>query len=352
VRTFTIGFRETGYDEAVYAKAVACHLGTDHTELVVTPGEARAIIPRLPLLYDEPFSDSSQIPTCLVSTLTRERVKVALSGDGGDELFGGYNRHIRGTGIWRAVGWLPDPVRRLLGGALCSIRPGDWDRLLETLGPVLPNRLRRELSGDRVHKLATVLPAESKESFYYLLTSMWKDPAAVVINGSEPRTRLNASELWPRVSEYRQWMMALDLMTYLPDDILTKVDRASMGTGLEVRVPFLDHRVVEFAWCLPLSLKFRNGQGKWLLRQILYQHVPANLVERPKMGFAIPLHEWLRGPLYEWAESLLDEERLRNESFFDPEPIRAKWSEHISGQRNWQHDLWAILMFQAWLETQ
>ncbi len=352
VKTFTIGFRETGYNEAIYARTVAGCLGTDHTELYVTPEEARAVIPRLPFLYDEPFSDSSQIPTFLVSKMTQEHVKVALSGDGGDEIFGGYNRHTWAMNVWKATGWLPVSVRGLLGSVLASLSPHTWDRLFGAVKPMLPYHLRQEVPGDKIHKLAGVLPARNREALYYLLTSTWKNPGKILRHASEPSSRLNDPRLWPRLSEYAPWMMVMDLLTYLPDDILTKVDRASMGVSLEARVPLLDHRVVEFAWGLPMSMKIRDGQGKWLLRQVLYRYLPKELVERPKMGFAIPIDTWLRGSLRDWAESLLDEKRLGEEGFFEFEPIRKMWVEHLWEKRNWQHHLWAILMFEAWLEVQ
>lgn len=352
VRTFTIGFHEKGYNEAEHAKAVARHLGTDHTELYVRPEDALAVIPQLPGIYCEPFSDSSQIPTFLVSQMTRQHVTVALSGDAGDELFGGYNRYLLACSIWNKLRFLPTPLRHAAASALRSIPPASWDALLKMAGPLLPKRLRAVQAGDKAHKLADVLPMENGQAVYQQLVSHWKDPAIIVIGAREPATLLNTSSAWPPTDGLEHWMMAMDAQTYLPDDILVKVDRAAMANSLETRVPMLDHRVVELAWRMPLNLKIRNGQGKWLLRQVLYRHVPQSLIDRPKMGFGIPLDSWLRGPLRDWAEALLDENRLKQEGYFHPAPIRKMWGEHLSGMRNWQYYLWDVLMFQAWLEHQ
>lgn len=352
VKTFTIGFHAEGYNEAEHAKAVARHLGTDHTELYVTPEDAMAVIPRLPTLYDEPFSDSSQIPTFLVSQLARQHVTVSLSGDAGDELFCGYNRYQMTANLWRKLAGVPLPLRKLAANGLTSISPQSWNGLAGALKGMLPRSARFANSGDKLHKGAEVLGSHSADALYLGLVSHWRDPASVVIGGSEPSTLLTGNS--PSLSglDEVQRMMALDMLTYLPDDILVKVDRAAMGVSLETRVPFLDHRVVEFAWRLPQSMKLRDGQTKWALRQVLYRHVPQTLIERPKMGFGVPIGDWLRGPLRDWAESLLDETRLRNEGFFAPELVRRKWQEHLSCQRNWQGHLWDVLMFQAWLEHQ
>lgn len=348
VKTFTIGFHEGEYNEAAHAAEVARHLGTEHTELYVTPDQARAVIPQLPTMYDEPFADSSQIPTYLVSALAREHVTVSLSGDGGDELFGGYNRYFWGRAIWRRVGRLPSPVRGLAARTITAISPQGWDRQYAHLRPLLPSGLRQRQPGDKLHKLAEVLAVASPEELYQGLVSHWKRPAELVIDGHEPATAITDRSRWARLPDFTQRMMYLDLVSYLPDDILAKVDRASMATSLEARVPLLDHRVVEFAARLPLALKIRDGQGKWLLRQVLYQYVPPGLIERPKMGFGVPIDAWLRGPLREWAEDLLDERRLCREGVFNPGPIRAKWAEHLAGTRNWQYYLWDVLQFQAW----
>ena len=350
VKTFSIGFYEEEYSEAGYAKEVAKHLGTDHTELYVTPEEAMSVIPRLPTLYDEPFSDSSQIPTYLVSELARRHVTVSLSGDGGDELFGGYNRYFWGRSIWRKIGWMPPRLRGAAAGAMTAVSPQAWDLAFKKLGPILPGKLRQRVPGDKLHKLAGILNVENPEVMYTSLVSLWKDPGSMIAGGYEPPTALTDPAQWADLPDFTQRMMYLDTVTYLPDDILVKVDRASMGVSLEGRIPFLDHRLVEFAWQLPLGMKVRNGQGKWMLRQVLNRYVPNKLIERPKMGFGVPIDVWLRGPLREWAESLLNERRLSDEGFFDPLPIREKWSEHLSGRRNWQYHLWDVLMFEAWLE--
>ena len=352
VKTFSIGFHEDGYDEAQHARSVACHLGTEHTELYVTPQEAMAVIPSLPQMFDEPFADSSQIPTFLVSKLARGAVTVSLSGDGGDELFAGYNRYFWGRRLWGKIGWIPTPARRFMASALQQGSPSFWDGLLEPGMRFFPQRLRVSQPGDKMQRLAEALTASSAGELYRQLVSHWPQPAEVLSAGREPPTVLNdpARQAW--LADYTERMMYMDLVSYLPGDILTKVDRASMAVSLEARVPLLDHRVVEFAWSLPLSMKIRRGQGKWLLRQVLDRYVPHQLIERPKMGFGVPIDEWLRGPLRDWAESLLAPERLRREGFFDPEPIHAKWQEHLSGKRRWHYHLWDVLMFQAWWEAQ
>ena len=349
IKTFTIGFHEEDYNEAIHAAAVSKHLGTEHTELYVSPAEAMAVIPRLPEMYDEPFADSSQIPTYLISQLARKHVTVALSGDGGDELFAGYNRYFWGRQLWKQVSWLPQPMRRLMAKGIQSVSPSIFDRVsksLGSLGSAMPS------FGDKLHKLAEILAMKDPQTMYHGLVSIWKNAAQVVVDGREPLSTLTDRQHWARLRDFTLQMMALDLTTYLPDDILAKVDRASMAVSLEARVPLIDHRVVEFAWRLPLSMKIKNEQeGKWILRQVLYRYVPKTLIERPKMGFGIPISYWLRGPLREWAEDLLDETRLTREGYFHPMPIRKKWREHLSGQRNWQYLLWNVLMFQSWLTS-
>ena len=350
VKTFTIGFNEESYNEAVHAKVVARHLGTDHTELYVTPRQARAVIPHLPTLYDEPFSDSSQIPTFLVSQLAKKQVTVSLSGDAGDELFCGYNRYKITANLWSRLAAVPLPLRRLVAMGLTAISPQLWDKLAGSLARLMSLSSQFRNVGDKLHKGAGVLASRSSDALYFGLVSNWHDPASVVIDGHEPSTLLTSNLSALNRLDGAQRMMLQDMLTYLPDDILTKVDRAAMGVSLETRVPFLDHRVVEFAWRLPQTMKLRNGQTKWILRQVLYRHVPKELIERPKMGFGIPIDNWIRGPLREWAESLLCEKRLRQEGYFHSAPIRQKWVEHLSGQRNWQHHLWDVLVFQSWLE--
>ncbi len=352
VNTFTVGFHEAKYNEAEAAKAVAQHLGTNHIELYVTPQEIMDVIPRLPALYDEPFADSSQIPTFLIAKLARQHVTVSLSGDGGDELFGGYNRYHWGPRIWRGIGWLPKGVRRLGSKLLTSISPASWDKLFGNANFLVPRTIGPVTPGNRMHHLAEVILADDPVGMYRTLVSHWRDPCDAVLGSSEQINPCNIRNQWLSLPNLTQQIMYLDMVTYLPDDILVKVDRATMGVSLEARAPFLDHRVAEFAWKIPLSLKIRDGQGKWLLRQVLYQYVPRTLVERPKAGFAVPLDSWLRGPLREWAETLLANDRLEREGFFNPAPIRKKWLEHLSGQYNWQYQLWDVLMFQAWLETQ
>ncbi len=350
VRTFTIGFKEEGYNEAVHAKKIAQHLGTEHTELYVQADDALAVIPKLPSMYCEPFSDSSQIPTFLVSQLAKQQVTVALSGDGGDELFGGYNRYLAAQKVWKPIQQMPRFVRQFAAGGLNALSPAAWDKLFEYLKPILPQRLQLAIPGEKARKLAEVLKLDDGYEFYRQLTSHWAAPENVVIGGTEPLTQITDSSLWPKTDSLEHLMMALDACTYMSGDILTKLDRAAMACSLETRVPMLDHRLVELAWTMPLEYKIRHGQGKWLLRQVLFRYVPKELIERPKMGFGMPLDSWLRGPLKEWAEALLDERRLKQEGYFHPAPIRKLWIEHLSGKKNWQYHLWSVLMFQAWLE--
>ena len=352
VKTFTIGFEEEGYNEAHQAKEIARILGTQHTELYVSQKDAMGVIPQLPDIYDEPFSDSSQIPTYLVSKLARQSVTVSLSGDGGDELFGGYTRYFQGKAIWNRLKHIPSPLKGGVANAMSALSPQAWNAIYRVFSPAMPARLRQSHPGEKIVKLAEIVPSQSSDEMYRKLVSHWKNPASIVKNGTEPPTVLTDRNQWAQLDDFTQRMMYLDTVTYLPGDILTKVDRASMGVSLEAREPLLDHRIVEFAWSLPMSMKIREGQGKWLLRQVLYRYVPKEQMERPKMGFGIPLAEWLRGDLREWAESLLDAKKLEREGFFHPEPIRAKWNEHISGKINWHYYLWDILMFQSWLESQ
>ncbi len=345
VKTFSIGFREDGYNEAEHAKAVARHLGTEHTEFYVEPDHALRVIPRLPMMYDEPFGDSSQIPTFLLSEMTRQHVTVALSGDGGDELFAGYNRYTLACAIWRRIGVLPPPVRRAAAAALLAVPVRHWDGVMR----LAPARLRRPRAGETLHKLAAVL-REDSDGLYRRLISQWHEPSRVALGGREPERSLQDRMIESNIPDFLDRMQYLDLVTYLPDDILTKVDRASMAVSLEARVPLLDHHVVEYAWRLPQAMKLRGGVTKWLLRQVLYRHVPRQLMERPKMGFGVPIDSWLRGPLRDWAETLLSDSRLRSEGYFDPDVVRAAWRDHLSGQRDDHYALWTVLMFQAWHE--
>jgi asparagine synthase (glutamine-hydrolysing) len=352
VKTFTIGFENAKFNEAEAAKAVAKHIGTEHTELYVTPQQAMDVIPRLPTLYDEPFADSSQIPTFLVSELARRSVTVSLSGDAGDELFGGYENYFWGRSLDQRVGWIPKGLRSAAAKSLSPLAKIDWDGLLGRHQDSMPDVLKgRDLT--RVfEKFTSVLGSREREQLYRVMLSYWMDPSSVVLGSKEKTTALTDKTGWAQLADFVHVMMYLDTVMYLPDDILAKVDRASMGVSLESRVPLLDHRVIEFAWQLPLSMKIKGDKGKDPLRQVLYRYVPRELVERPKQGFGVPIHEWLRGPIKPWAEALLDEGRLKDEGFFSPKPIRQKWTEHQTGNRNWQAQLWGILMFQAWLEQQ
>ncbi|MEA1834435.1 asparagine synthase (glutamine-hydrolyzing) [Methylobacterium durans] len=346
VRTFTVGFAETAYNEAEHARAVASHLGTDHTELTVTPEDALALVPQLPAIWDEPFADSSQIPTFLLAKLTREHVTVSLSGDGGDELFGGYTRYVDGLRTWRLLSRLPLPARRMLAEAISRF-PGPISAVAES---VLPARLKVTHLADRLPKLAQVMRVASEQDYYRNLVSHWREPESVVI-GTRRQMGGSSAELSVPGATMVDRMMLTDMQTYLPDDILVKVDRASMAVSLEARVPFLDHRVVEEAWKLPPEWKLRDNTGKRVLRSLLDRYVPRALVERPKMGFGVPIEHWLGGPLRDWAEDLLSEERLRREGFLDPTPIRALWNEHKQGRRRWHYLLWDVLMFEAWLDS-
>lgn len=351
VKTFSIGFHEQAYNEAEHAKAVAGHLGTDHTDLYVTAQQAMDVIPRLPSLYDEPFADSSQIPTFLVSQMTGQHVKVALSGDAGDELFAGYNRYELTASLWPKLTGLPQPMRKLAAWVITRFSPDT----LNHWASHTPLKKRWASVGDKLHKGAGVMGAGSVAELYQGMVAMgWPQPSSVVRGMDGDTVALNMPDLHGLSDVER--MMAFDLLNYLPDDILTKVDRAAMGVSLETRVPFLDHRVVEFAWRLPMDYKLRRENGrsvtKWALRQVLYRHVPQALIERPKVGFGVPLEHWLRGPLRDWAEDLLSEARLKRGGFLNPGPVRHRWHEHLSGKRNWQHSIWCVLMFQAWLDEQ
>jgi asparagine synthase (glutamine-hydrolysing) len=350
VRSFTIGFEDLAYDESAHAAAVARHLGTDHTELRLTAKDARDVIPKLPQLYDDPFADASQIPTYLVSRLAREHVTVSLSGDGGDELFGGYNRHAWGGPIWTAAGRFPVPVRRAAAAVLASVSPSRWDASFDRLSVLLPPRARLRIPGLKMQKLAAVLPARSPEELYRILACKWPHPGRLVRglgDLEDPSDRAIPAE----IEDLGSRMMYLDLVTYLPDDILVKLDRATMGVSLESRVPMLDHRVVEFAWQIPVELKIKNRTGKWILREVLRRYVPDELVDRPKAGFGLPVGAWLRGPLRSWAEGLLAPDRIEAEGYLDARLVSDCWSQHLSGRRDREDQLWAVLMFQAWLEA-
>ncbi|MCG9962557.1 asparagine synthase (glutamine-hydrolyzing) [Shewanella cutis] len=346
VKTFSIGFDDPRFNEAVFAKEVAKHLGTEHTELYLTAEDALEVIPKLADIYDEPFSDSSQIPTFLVSKIARQYVTVSLSGDAGDELFCGYNRYLMTSKVWKRLSVLPVFLRSFLANVFTFVPVNVWN----LFGKLLPSRPQLSNLGDKLHKAAAVLACRDVEQLYLGLVSHWQNPERVVLGGKEPLTVLTDPKRKANFSDPILQMMAQDTLSYLPDDILVKVDRAAMAVSLETRVPFLDHSVLEHAWRLPLDLKLRDGKTKWCLREILYKYVPKDLIERPKMGFAVPLDAWLRGPLTVWADNLLAAERLRQEGFFDAELIDRMWQEHKSGKRNWQYQLWDILMFQSWYE--
>jgi len=346
INTFSIGFDVKEFNEAEHARAVAMHLGTYHTDMYITQRDALDVIPFLPDIYDEPFADSSQIPTYLVSRLAKQKVTVALSGDAGDELFGGYNRYFLTNQLFSKMNKIPIFLRRLITSSILGVSQDNWDKIL---GRILSKRFVNV--GFKLHKGANVLSSKSIRELHFKLVSQIESPENWLINSKEYSTFLNDDvEHFSSLDPIEQ-MMAYDLVTYLPTDILTKVDRAAMAASLETRVPFLDTSVIEFSASLPLEYKIRDGVTKWVLREVLYKYVPKDLIERPKMGFGVPLGEWLRGPLRDWAESLLDAKRLRDEGFFNVSLLRQKWHEHLSGKYNWQHQLWNVLMFQAWLET-
>jgi asparagine synthase (glutamine-hydrolysing) len=352
VRSFTIGFREPGFDEAPHAAAVARHLGTRHETLYASAADALALAPELGRLFDEPFADSSQIPTLLLSRLTRAHVTVALTGDGGDELFGGYKRHLLAPALWRRAARIPRPARKALGAMAVRFPIGLADLGARSanalLGrPLLPNR-----AGDRLAKLGAKLrAADDVDDLYRLLLTEWENAEQIVPGSDATPTVLDRRSDWPQLGDPESRMMALDGMFYLPDDILVKVDRSAMAASLETRAPFLDPRVVEFAWRLPLAMKIRDGEGKRVLRRVLHRHVPAALVERPKAGFGIPLDDWLRGGLRDWAEGLLSESCLRETGLLAPAPVRAAWASHLSGRRQFGSRLWPVLMLQAWCQA-
>lgn len=351
INTFTIGFHEDDYDEARYSRAIAEHLGTNHTELYVTPQQTLDVIPRLPDLYDEPFADSSQIPTYVVSELARRHVTVALSGDGGDELFWGYRRYKLMSDIWSKMRAFPYPIRRILSNVLRSVPDG---MVGNTVARFLTagSSLGKESEGKQKLNLACdILEKDSVEALYRHLVSN-QNSASLVLGESQQSVLFDKCVDEIGLEHTSEMPMYFDQLTYLPDDILVKVDRASMGVSLEARVPLLDHRIVEFAWSVPFQSKYKNGESKWLLRQVMHKHLPKTLTDRPKKGFSVPVAQWLKGPLRQWAEDLLSENRLKSEGFFEPSIVRTLWSDHLSGHRNNENPLWSILMFEAWLDSQ
>lgn len=349
VRTFTVGFDDPSYDESADAARVAHHLGTEHAELRLTAADALAVVPELPSIYDEPFADWSQIPTLLVSRFARQQVTVALSGDGGDELFGGYNRYSLGLALWARMTSVPLPARRALSRLIAALPTASLDPALRLVGRALPPRLQVRTPGNKLRKLGEALPVASLDELHSTLVALWRDPAELVLGSSG--VVFEATSLAPEMLvEPVERMMFSDTVRYLPDDILVKLDRASMAVSLEARVPLLDRRVVEYAWTLPPDQRLRAGVGKWILRQVLHRYVPAELVDRPKMGFGLPLGDWLRGPLRDWAASLLDPRRIADEGYLASEVVERIWKIHQSGRQDQEHLLWSVLAFEAWLE--
>lgn len=344
VRSFTVGFESPDYDESHYASAVAAHLGTSHRTCMLGADESLALIPRLAEYFSEPFADASQVPTALVSRIAREEVTVALSGDGGDEVFGGYNRYVWAERLWRRTAMLPLSIRVRLSRVLLGTSPASWDACLGAI-----TGLRQP--GEKLHKFAGMLGAATPRELHERLTTFWHAGNPVLRPGHSAPPRPSEDSLWRSPRSMTEAMMLADTVNYLPDDILVKIDRAAMGVSLETRAPFLDHRLFEFLWSLPLAFRIGPRGGKQILRDILDRYVPRNLVERPKSGFALPIHDWLRGPLRDWGEDLLDEARLRREGYFDAGSVRRAWGDHLSGRRNRQYELWSILMFQSWQEA-
>jgi asparagine synthase (glutamine-hydrolysing) len=352
VRTFTIGSKDAAYDESGVARAVARHLGTDHTEMIVSPEDVIDLVHQMPQVYSEPFADLSQLPTYLVSQLARSQVTVALSGDAGDEVFGGYNRYLAGARLWGMTRKVPGPVRRVASRLMEGVPAGNWDSVFALLGPAIQSKLRSRTPGASIHKFAQAMRQDSDQEYYLALISRWKNPSEVLVAGGHRPLPLNLEVLWQQGEElglsFIERMMMIDTATYMSDDVLVKVDRAAMAQGLETRIPFLDHELVELVWSLPLEMKVKDGTGKLILREILAHHVPPAMVNQPKSGFGIPVGPWLRDALRPWAEELLSKKALEEDGIFDAKAVRTLWKRHLSGQANAEALLWPILMFQAW----
>lgn len=352
VKTFTIGFEDKGFDEADHARDVAKHLRTEHTELYIAPADALKLVPQLATIYDEPFGDSSQIPTLLVSQLARQRVTVALSGDGGDEFFYGYGRYTTADSVWRRLSRIPYPLRAIGAGFLETLPPGFVDRLFPNASRHFGQYGARGTPSQRLRRLARVAREPDWIHFYRGIVSRWTEYDDLMPESGDSEHLLSSPPAWMRALPNSAYMMTADIQSYLSEDILAKVDRASMSHSLELREPLLDHRVAEYALSLPMNLKFRNGQMKWLLRQVAYRHVPATLLDRPKQGFEMPVGAWLRGPLRDWAEGLLDADRIAADGYLNPAPVSERWKSHVAGRLDWQGKLWNVLMFQAWLHEE
>ena len=349
INTFTIGFSEAEYDEAKYAKQVSKIIGTNHNEFYVSAKDTINLIEKIPYVYDEPFADSSQIPTMLISNLTSKHVKVCLSGDGGDELFGGYNRYLWSNLIINKLNNVPLKIRNFIAMSCHSISPDMYTKMFNLISHLFSPNLRFPNAGDKIHKFADLIKFNSKEDLYLKMISQWQEP---ISSSSSEKINIIFDKIknWDNNISNIENMMNIDLNMYLPDDILVKIDRAAMSCGLETRVPFLDKRVVELAWKIPLNQKIINKKGKMPLRKILRKYIPQELIERPKQGFGVPIGHWLRGPLKEWANDLLDQKKLKNHSFLNDDLIIKRWNEHLSGKRNWHYPLWNVLMLQSWLE--